>query len=258
MSGKLLRRVELVLLIAGSVLLAFFVAAGLHRRILSRVAVDQFKEKEEQQQQQPTPQRAAAPSFWERDFRHDFTLWSQVRIAAYKDSLSQHFEPPLGILRIAKVRLEVPVLEGTDDLSLNRGVGLIEGTARPGEAGNIGIAGHRDGFFRVLRDIGPGDMIELESPDRIDIYRVQQIVIVKPDDVSVLQPSSDSQLTLVTCYPFYFLGSAPERYIVQASLFESGRPPSGGRRQGENSIRSDSALRQSDPQPQKSTKEITQ
>lgn len=251
MSCRYLRKIELALLISGSALLVFFVGKHQERRILSRTAVESFRAAKEPQ----TPQRTV-PSFWTKEFRHDFTLWSSVRIAAYRNSLTQHFESPLGILRISKVGLEVPVLSGTDDLSLDRGVGLIAGTARPGDRGNVGIAGHRDGFFRVLKDVGPGDTIELEILDRTEVYRVQQIVIVKPDDVSVLQPTSIPQLTLVTCYPFYFLGSAPKRYIVQASLVES-RPTTIEPRQNDGSARSASAQR-SDSQPQKSTTEITQ
>jgi sortase A len=92
---------------------------------------------------------------------------------------------------------------------------------RPGEEGNIGIAGHRDGFFRVLKDVGQGDAIELQGPIRTDTYVVDRIVIVSTDDVSVLQRRSRPSLTLVTCYPFYFIGSAPRRYIIQASLSNS-------------------------------------
>ena len=132
--------------------------------------------------------------------------------------MGSRFDPPLAVLRIPKVHLEVPVLDGTDDLTLNRGVGHIVGTVRPGEDGNIGIAGHRDGFFRALKDVGPGDTIELVTPKRVVRYAVDQIVLVRPEDVSVLQPRSRPSLTLVTCYPFYFVGSAPQRYIVQASV----------------------------------------
>ncbi len=249
MSNRYLRTIELVFLISGSVLVTLFVAAHLHRSILSRAALETFKAAKEPQ----TPQRTVT-SLSTKEFRHDFSLWSRERMVAYRHSLTQHFEPPLAILRISRVALEVPVLPGTDDLTLDRGVGVIQGTARPGDRGNIGIAGHRDGFFRVLKDIGPGEMIELESPDRVDFYRVQQVLIVKPDDVSVLQPTSAPQLTLVTCYPFYFLGSAPKRYIVQASLVESGSPTTIEPRPNEDSGRSDSALQRSDPQPQKSTK----
>jgi sortase A len=151
----------------------------------------------------------------------DFSLWSEKRIAAYQQSLAEQFDPAIAVLRIGKVQLEVPVLEGTDDLTLDRGVGHIPGSALPGESGNIGIAGHRDGFFRGLKDVKPGDTIELVGPTRTDQYAVDQILLVRPDDVSVLQPRPVSSLTLVTCYPFYYVGSAPQRFIVQASLTTS-------------------------------------
>jgi len=151
----------------------------------------------------------------------DFGLWSPKRIEQYKQSLLVDFRPPLAVLRIPKIGLEVPVLEGTDEVSLNRGVGWIPGTARPLESGNIGIAGHRDGFFRVLKDIAPGDLLELESHGTHATYNVDEIEIVEPKDGAVLRPRSKSAVTLVTCYPFYFVGSAPNRFIVHASLTQS-------------------------------------
>jgi sortase A len=110
----------------------------------------------------------------------------------------------------------VPVLEGTDDWTLNRAVGHIEDTATPGSSGNCGIAGHRDGFFRCLKDIANGDVLELEGRDRVDRYVVERTWIVDPEDVSVLDPTPAPSITLVTCYPFYFVGSAPQRFIVRA------------------------------------------
>jgi sortase A len=91
----------------------------------------------------------------------------------------------------------------------------------PGRQGNIGIAGHRDGFFRALKDVVAGDTIELESLGRTDSYRIDQAVIVDPNDTSVLRPRATPSLTLVTCYPFYFVGSAPKRYILRASIVSS-------------------------------------
>jgi len=125
---------------------------------------------------------------------------------------------PLAVLRIPKVHLEVPVLEGTDEFTLNRGVGRIAGTARPGQGGNIGIAGHRDGFFRPLKDISAGDSIELVTTSGTDRYAVDRVRITSPADVSALRPRAEPSLTLVTCYPFYFVGPAPKRYVVEASL----------------------------------------
>jgi sortase A len=158
----------------------------------------------------------------------DLSLWSNNRIKDYLESLEDVTETPRAVLRIPKLHLEVPVYEGSEERVLNRGLGRIIGTAKLGEPGNTGLAGHRDGFFRGLKDIGPGDTLELMLPDRTDHYRVTNIIITNPDDVSVLEPSSTASLTLVTCYPFYFVGSAPQRYIVQAFYEEpsllSGEP----------------------------------
>jgi sortase A len=148
----------------------------------------------------------------------NFSLWSPKRIEEYQQALLADSRAPVALLRIPKIGLEVPVLEGTDEVTLNRGVGHIAGTARPLESGNIGIAGHRDGFFRGLKDITPGDIVELESGGAHGTYAVDEIEIVLPSDSSVLQPRSKSAITLVTCYPFYFVGSAPNRFIVHASL----------------------------------------
>ena len=124
--------------------------------------------------------------------------------------------PPLAVLRIPKIGLEVAVLPGTDDATLDRAVGHIDGTALPSTDGNSAIAGHRDGFFRGLKDIGEGDAIEIETVQTKEVYRVERLWIVPPEDVSVLDPTPTRALTLVTCYPFYFVGSAPKRYIVRA------------------------------------------
>jgi len=148
----------------------------------------------------------------------DFNLWSPKRIEEYHQALLVDSRPPVAILRISKLGLEVPVLEGTDEVSLNRGVGWIPGTARPFQSGNVGIAGHRDGFFRGLKDIAPGDVLELESSSGHANYTVDEIEIVEPKDGAVLRPRSKPAITLVTCYPFYFVGSAPNRFIVHASL----------------------------------------
>jgi sortase A len=146
----------------------------------------------------------------------DQSLWSPVRISAWKKALVDPAPAPLGVLRIPKIRLEVAVLPGTDDRTLDRAVGYIEGTAQPGTDGNLGIAGHRDGFFRGLKDITPGDVIEIETTEQKDVFRVERTWIVDPEDVSVLDATSARALTLVTCYPFYFIGSAPQRFIVRA------------------------------------------
>jgi sortase A len=104
----------------------------------------------------------------------DQSLWSPNRISAWRKAVSGPAPAPLAVLRIPKIRLEVAVLPGTDDRTLDRAVGHIEDTAQPGRDGNSGIAGHRDGFFRGLKDIAPGDVIELETPEGHDVYRVER------------------------------------------------------------------------------------
>ena len=130
----------------------------------------------------------------------------------------------LGIVRIPAVGLEVPLLNGIDALTLNRGVGRIPGTSLPGDFGNIGIAGHRDSYFRRLKNVTRGDIVELATLEGSALYRVDQIRITSPEDVSVLRTGSAPSLTLVTCYPFYFVGPAPKRYVVGSALI--GKPSS--------------------------------
>ena len=146
----------------------------------------------------------------------DQSLWAPKRVSAWQKALLEPAPDPLAVLRIPKLRLEVALLPGTDDRTLDRAVGHIEGTAQPGADGNLGIAGHRDGFFRGLKDIAPGDVIELDTIQGKDVFQVERTWIVNPEDVSVLDPTPTRTLTLVTCYPFYFVGSAPQRFIVRA------------------------------------------
>jgi len=118
------------------------------------------------------------------------------------------------------VRLSATVLEGSDDGTLTRGAGHIEDTAFPGQPGNIGIAGHRDTTFRAVRDLHVGDPLELTTGDRIYRYLITKAFIVEPEDVYVLDPGDRPMLTLVTCYPFTYIGHAPHRYILQAVLVD--------------------------------------
>jgi sortase A len=165
----------------------------------------------------------------------DFSLWSTQRVFAWRKAMKEQFPAPLAVLRIPKLRLEVAVLPGTDDATLDRGLGHIEETALPGAEGNSGIAGHRDGFFRGLKDILPGDTIEIDTLTRKEIYRVEKTWIVDPTDVTVLDPTPSASLTLVTCYPFYFVGSAPQRFIVRAVRVGGQRLTSHVREQFESS-----------------------
>ena len=152
------------------------------------------------------------------------SLWSSVRVKAYKAALQQETPPTLAILRIPRLELEVPVYDGTTDAVLDLAAGRIQGTALPGTPGNIGIAAHRDGFFRILKDVKEGDALVLETPVATEQYRIEWIRITTPDDVSVIQPTPHAAVTLVGCYPFYHRGSAPQRFIVRA-VPTAGSPP---------------------------------
>jgi sortase A len=121
-------------------------------------------------------------------------------------------------LEAPSVQMQATVLEGSDDATLNKGAGHIEDTPFPGQPGNVGIAGHRDTIFRPLRNIQVGDPLNLTTRDRIYRFRITSTSIVGPKDVQVLDPTREPTLTLVTCYPFEYIGHAPRRFIVQARL----------------------------------------
>ena len=110
------------------------------------------------------------------------------------------------------------VREGAGEDTLDVALGHIPGTALPGQPGNVGIAGHRDTLFRGLRKIEKNDVIEFQTPAGSYSYKVESTEIVKPEDVGVLDASEHPEMTLVTCYPFYYVGAAPSRFIVKARL----------------------------------------
>jgi sortase A len=191
-----IRRLGGLLIAAGIVCVGVFAVPTVYGAAMARVEVAAFR----------------AESASHKD-------WDSARILAYRRSLRVKFPPAEAVLRIQRLGLEAPVLEGVDDLTMNRGLGHIPGTARPGEAGNVGVAGHRDGFFRSLKDVVVGDAVDVERPDgSVDRYRVERMDVVRPNDTSALRATVGPELTLVTCYPFKFVGAAPERYVVRASL----------------------------------------
>jgi sortase A len=122
----------------------------------------------------------------------------------------------IGRIEVPRIGLSVIVVEGVDDGDLKLAAGHIPGTALPGEPGNVGIAGHRDTFFRPLRSIRRYDTIILRSLQGAYRYRVVAMKVVLPEDVAVLYPTGRDSLTLVTCFPFDYVGSAPKRFIVRA------------------------------------------
>lgn len=122
----------------------------------------------------------------------------------------------LGRIEIPRIGLSVMVLQGTTSRTLLHGVGHIDGTALPGEPGSIGIAGHRDTYFRRLKDIRANDEIQIQTAAGIATYKVDWIQITVPSDGGIVSLTNESALTLVTCYPFHFVGAAPERFVVHA------------------------------------------
>ena len=162
----------------------------------------------------PAPPPARRELTWSG--KVDMKLWSPGRVKAYKVALQQEPPPTLAILRIPRLDLEVPVYDGTTDAVLDLAAGRIEYTALPGTTGNVGIAAHRDGFFRILKDIKEGDQLVLDTPLATEQYRVEWIRITTPEDVSVIEPTPGPAVTLVGCYPFYHVGPAPKRFIVRA------------------------------------------
>ncbi len=122
----------------------------------------------------------------------------------------------IGRIQAARLGLSAMIVEGDRASDLARAVGHIPGTALPGEVGNVGLAGHRDTFFRSLRNIRTDDIIELVTTQGTVRYRVTATRVVTPDDVAVLRPTLRESLTLVTCYPFDYIGPAPDRFIVRA------------------------------------------
>jgi len=214
-----LRVVQILCIVLGVILLGWYLVARGHSYFASRAAIERFEEMRSAPIKVNRHRSSAAASPSSKPV--DTTLWANGRTEEFQQSLLAEMEAPLALLRIPRLGIEVPVFAGTSDLVLNRGVGQIEGTALPGEVGNIGIAGHRDGFFRPLKDIAMGDELVLETPSESITFAVEELHVVDPSEVWVLAPTDSPAITLVTCYPFYFIGSAPQRFIVRANATAS-------------------------------------
>jgi len=167
---------------------------------------------------QPSP---VSPGLAEADHRRSESLGTAARVGS-----------PLGRIEISTIGLSVMILEGTDAGTLRRAVGHIPGTSLPGQEGNVAIAGHRDTFFRPLRKIRQNDEITLTTLSGSYRYRVDSTQVIEPENTSVLEDSDEAILTLVTCYPFNFVGSAPKRFIVRAH-----RVPSGADQESEEGVK---------------------
>jgi sortase A len=157
----------------------------------------------------------------------DQSLWSSQRVRAFAASIASPGVPQ-GVLRVPALDIAVPIYAGTSEINLNRGAAHIEGTAPLAASGNAGIAAHRDGFFRKLKDIAIDAEVYLDVESYSLRYRVVEISVVMPTEIHVLAPTEIPSITLVTCYPFYFLGDAPQRYIVRAELVDAPRATPNG------------------------------
>ena len=191
-----LRRAEIALWVTGALLLGVALVTIVESRVYQARQGRAFSERERMATSPPASTPAAAPDV---------------------DPLV------LGRIEIPRVGVSAIVREGDDARTLSIAVGHIPGTARPGEPGNVALAGHRDSFFRALRNIRAGDVIRLRVPGRGDEYRVDSTEVVGAGETRVLASTREAVLTLVTCYPFGWIGHAPRRFIVHARLFRA--PP---------------------------------
>lgn len=209
----MLSALEIVVWTAAAGLLLGGVGSGLSDHVMQQARLAQFSAAES-----GAPDTRMALRDIETPDRSD---WSAIRVRKYQELKRNHHQMPQAVLRIPVLRLEAEIFSDTEDRSLDLGIGHIEGTARPGENGHIGLAGHRDSYFRRLGDVASDSTIEIVTAHGRWIYAVEDTSIVDPDDVHVLAPTGEPTLTLVTCYPFYFMGNAPQRFIVRARLIRA-------------------------------------
>lgn len=210
-NGLAMKILEVLLWVAGvALLLAYFsgTAWGEHERQRGIAAFAQAREAGAQSTR-AAPDRLATLALPSSTAAiHPVTIRAQAHPG--------HDEMPIAVLRIPRIALEVPIRQGTDEPVLSRGAGLVEGSPLPGTHGNVAIAAHRDSFFRGLREVAVGDLVELDAMDSTVVYRITDLSVVEPRDVHVLDEVGEPALTLVTCYPFQFVGRAPQRFIVRA------------------------------------------
>lgn len=219
------KKIEIGSWVIGSICLITWSGFSAHHEIVAESAITDF----EQRLPAPTPSRSketeqlGPPKPLEFSDEPDVSTWAPARLHRYLKALSEELvKTPEAIMTIPSVDLKAPLFTGIDEWSLNAGIGLIPGTADLETTGNVGIAGHRDGFFRALKDVALGDRITLQTLNGPSYFEITDLWIVDPEDVEVLAPTTDSALTLVTCYPFYFVGNAPQRFIVRATKSQGG------------------------------------
>ena len=206
--NRTLRALEFVFLIVGLAAIDYYIWSGVNAKLYQAYEnwkFDRARQEQRQQQTEAPPSSKPAPQ-------------APVKRRHETNEL-------VGRLEIPRLRVAAIVREGVDQGTLAKAVGHIPSTAWPGEPGNSALAGHRDTFFRALRNIKKNDKIVVSTLDGDYQYQVQSTKIVMPSDVGVLKPTGGgNELTLVTCYPFYYVGSAPKRFIVHATQIASTPP----------------------------------
>jgi sortase A len=190
------RRWDRALLVFGAVLLSTALVLSIYGKVAGRVAQHEF--------QRSLAEAAAAAELDPASRRQ-------------RSQLRPREGDLLGMLTVPRLDLVATVHEGISEPTLLRGIGHVPGTALPGEPGNVALAAHRDTHFRPLRGIQRGDLIRLTTVSGERHYSVFSTEIVRPEDVAALAPTEDTRLTLVTCYPFSYVGRAPKRFIVRAT-----------------------------------------
>lgn len=212
-----MKALEFLLWAAGAALvLSYLVVLG-WTEVERRNGLQDFALARQAAQQRDLAQDAAVPAEAARESAPE-----PVPSPAATPAARAQPDAAVAVLRIRGIQMEVPVSPGTEEHVLQRGAGWIDGTAAPGSDGNVGIAAHRDSHFRGLKDLAVGDLIELDTLERTRSYRVTGLSVVEPTDVHVLAETGEPVLTLVTCFPFYFVGNAPQRFIVRAAAIDLG------------------------------------
>ncbi|HYP12518.1 MAG TPA: class D sortase [Bryobacteraceae bacterium] len=205
---------ECFLLLAGFILVGWFLFSLVEGRVAQ--SYDSYRLDASLRGERPTYQGYLRDLFQKGD-----------RKAAVQPPQQKAKRPPMptgalvGRIEIPRINISAVVREGSDDKTLKRAAGHIPSTALPGESGNVGIAAHRDGFFRNLRSVKKGDQIRMVTTWGTYEYEVSDLKIVQPEDVEVLEPGPKPLMTLVTCYPFNFVGNAPKRFIVHARQLDA-------------------------------------
>lgn len=216
--ARLLRALEAALWTVGAAAVAFAVGARADGAWFQLVAQARF---EGASGQSGIVSHAVAAlrsdsARWILDGIADTSVWSPGRLLAHAQAPPLRADEAVALLEIPAIGLRAVVVSGTGTLELNRAIGHVEGSAAPGMRGHVALAAHRDGFFRRLGELEPGDRVFLDAGYGARAYEVQGAAVVAPDATHVLDAAYGDALTLVTCHPFYYVGSAPERYIVRA------------------------------------------